>query len=380
MVLQQQRPIVVQGTAPAGTLVKVEIATSSAEGYAGADGKWKVSLPELAAGGAYELRATCGQKSLTLTDVLVGEVWVCAGQSNMDATVQDAPDAESTLSEARWPQIRLLKLPRIFHPIPPEHVDASWKVCSPTTAGDFSKIAYHHGVSLHQTLGVPIGLIDVAHGGTSVEHWTPREELSADPEMNPIISEYEASLPRFQELADNYENVIKSWRPPADPGNSGHQQGWSDPALDDSGWPQMTLPCWWQYGGLRFHGVVWFRKEIEIPTSLAGQDLSLSLGACDKADITYFNNVEIGSIPIDIPDAWRTPRLYTIPGHLVRPGRNVISVRVFCNLNQGGMTGPAAVMKISSAGWSQSLEGLWHYQVELRVDHHATQTHGPGKL
>jgi len=364
MLFQQQSPITVLGTATSGAIVAVEIATSSATASADAEGKWKVTLPGLSAGGPHELRATSGEKSLILKDVLIGEVWVCSGQSNMDATVEDAPDAESVLREAHWPQVRLLKLPRIAHPIPPEHVEAGWKVCSPTTAGAFSKVAYHHGISLHKTLEVPIGLIDVAQGGTYLENWTPREELYADPEMRPIVAEYEESLSRHRELAIEYQRQQEMWRPPTDPGNNGHPQGWADLTLDDRKWPSMTLPCWWQYGGLRFHGVVWFRKTIEIPEHLAGHDLTLSLGACDKADITYFNNIEVGSIPIDFPDGWRAPRLYKIPGGLVRPGRNVIAVRVFCNVYQGGMTGPAQIMKIHTANWSLPLEGLWQYQVE----------------
>ena len=327
-------------------------------------GLWELTLPPLEAGGPHELQVNGGDESVVFQNVLVGEVWVCAGQSNMEWTVAISPDAEETIPKANWPRIRLLKMPRVAHPEPPQRIEARWQVCSPTTIGDFSKVGYHHGLELFRTLDVPVGLIDAAWGGTVVEAWTPRDALLADEEMRPLVAGYEATLSRRDELVAAHTERMKHWAPPPDPGNTKFGAGWAAPATDASSWPTMTLPCWWEAGGLRFHGAFWFRREVEVPPELAGRDLLLHLGACDKADTTYFNNEEVGSIPLDAPDGWRTPRDYAIPGRLVRAGRNTIAVRVFSNLNNSGMTGPRDAMRLEAEGWSAPLAGAWHYQVE----------------
>jgi sialate O-acetylesterase len=364
MVLQRSRPLTFRGSAGPGSVVRVELGEARAEVRADHQGTWEITLPAFEAGGPHTLRASSGDDALVFENVLIGEVWVCAGQSNMEWTVAISPDAEETISQANWPMIRLLKVVRVADPVPRQQIEARWHVCSPATIGDFSKVGYHHGVELFRTLNVPIGLIDAGWGGTVVEAWTPREALLADDEMGPVVAEYEASRSRRDELAAAYAHRMKQWAPPPDPGNSKFAAGWADPATDISSWPTMTLPCWWEAGGLRFHGAFWFRREVEVPPELAGRDLMLHLGACDKADTTYFNNEEVGSIPLDAPDGWRTPRDYRVPGRLVRAGRNTIAVRVFSNINNSGMTGPRDAMRLEAEGWSAPLAGDWHYQVE----------------
>lgn len=364
MVLQRDQALTLRGEAEPGALVRVQLESTVADGMADAQGRWTIALPARSAGGPYELRVISGDETVTLTNVLIGEVWVCSGQSNMEATVQGAPDAAEILGQADWPQVRLLRLPRIPHPVPPQHIDTAWQVASAKSAGDFSKVAFRFGLELFRALRVPIGLIDAARGGTVVEAWTPSEVLRRDPEMVPIVAAYEADLPRHAEALAAHREAMQAWKPLADPGNAKFAAGWADPKTEVDDWPQISIPCWWQYGGLRFHGAVWFRREIEIPSEQAGGDLTLHLGACDKTDTTYFNNVEVGSIPLDFPDGWRTPRIYKIPGSLVRPGRNTVAVRVFCNLNNAGMTGPASGMKLEVGGESLPLAGLWRFQVE----------------
>jgi sialate O-acetylesterase len=210
---------------------------------------------------------------------------------------------------ATHPEIRLLKLPRIADPEVSPEIDARWAVCSPESVSDFSAVAYHFGVRLQKELGgVAIGLIDIARGGTIVETWVPRESLLADEEMRPIVQVYEESLSRFDEALARHEEALNIWRqtmPPPDPGNSGFAAGWASAELDDSAWPFMTIPCWWHRGNNDFSGVLWFRKEIELPAEFAGRDLTLSLGSCDKSDNTYFNNIEVGGIPPHVEDSWQ---------------------------------------------------------------------------
>ncbi len=155
----------------------------------------------------------------------------------------------------------------------------------------------------------------------------------------------------------------------ADPGNAGWAQGWAAPATVTADWEKMQLPTTWQNAGLNFSGVLWFRREVDIPVEWAGKALTLRIGACDKSDNTYFNNVEVGSVRIEErEDAWCLPRTYPIPAELVQPGKNVIAVRVFSHMYAGGMIGPASVMRLSLAGTPDAapivLTGDWQYKVE----------------
>jgi sialate O-acetylesterase len=124
------------------------------------------------------------------------------------------------------------------------------------------------------------------------------------------------------------------------------------------------VPIGWQMHGLKHNGVVWFRRTVEVPANWAGQDLVLHLGACDKTDTTYFNNVQVGAIGFETRSAWNTPRVYRIPGKLVQPGRNVIATRVYSNIYEGGLFGPADTMRLERNGTKIPLAGPWRYRVE----------------
>jgi len=328
MVLQRGKPVKFRGSTEPKSVVRVQLGDSVKEDCADDEGRWEIVFSALSAGGPYNVRASSGDEEILFQNVLIGEVWICSGQSNMEWTVGISPDADQVIPEAELPLIRLLKVPRVAHP-EPQHFEARWQVCSPATIGDFSKVAYHHGRELLRALNVPIGLIDAAWGGTVLEAWTPRDVLLGDREMAPQVAGYEATLTRHAEIAAEYKEKMKHWSPPPDPGNTKFDAGW-----------------------------------IEVPPELAGRELRLHLGTCDKADTTYFNNEEVGSISLEFPGSWREPRNYRIPGRLVRGGRNTLAVRVFSNINNSGMTGPRDAMWLETEGWSAPLAGPWQFRVE----------------
>jgi len=367
MVLQQQEPVLFRGWAEPGATVTIQFAGQTAQTTATEGGTWQLRFPPVAAGGPFEVIVTCGDDCIHLRNVMVGEVWVCSGQSNMEWPLSGTANGAQFIAKADHSQIRLLKMPRTLQTEVPHHVEAQWKIADGEAVANFSALAYHFGVALQKALGVPVGLIDAAWGGSIIEAWTPRHVLQSDAEFGPLVEAYEKSLPHYSKSLEEHETILKEWNrtmPPADPGNTKFADGWAAADLDDSDWLQMTIPCWWQRGGHDFSGVLWFRKEIEIPAECEGRDLVLHLGACDKSDVTYFNNVEVGGIPPHIEDCWRTPRVYKIPGHLVRRGRNVLTTRVFSNIHAGGLTGPAAAMRIEAGDWSVALAGLWRFKVE----------------
>ena len=207
MVLQQGRPASIWGTAEPGEKVVVEMNASRAETAADSSGKWKVQLELPAVGGPYEIHIV-GKNTLKLTDVLVGEVWVCSGQSNMQWPVTQALEPEKEIAEANHPQLRLFTVGLVPAKEPcdelPSPNQGGWQVCSPATVPGFSAVAYFFGRKLQQELGVPVGLINSSWGGTICEAWTSHETLAGDADFAAILDRSK----EFQEGNPNQASVL----------------------------------------------------------------------------------------------------------------------------------------------------------------------------
>lgn len=201
MVLQRDQANRVWGRAAEGEKITVKIADQSHATAADADGNWHVSLDPLPAGGPLELTVK-GSNEIKLQDVLVGEVWICSGQSNMAWTVNNSNDAELERAAANYPQIRMINFPRVGQQTPKwTHDGASWMVCTPENVGNFSAVGYFFGRQLHQTLDVPVGLINNAWGGSACEAWINRDLLKADPDYKPMLDRWNDMQKRFDALS-----------------------------------------------------------------------------------------------------------------------------------------------------------------------------------
>jgi sialate O-acetylesterase len=395
MVLQRDRPVPVWGWSAAGDAITVEFAGQRKTAVAGADGKWMVSLEAMAAsseGRVLSAESRSGQEKVQASDVLVGDVWLCSGQSNMEWPVQTTKDNVAEVASAAHPRIRLFAVPRLALPEPQRDVESEWKVCSPESVKDFSAVGYFFGREIQRAIDVPIGLINSSWGGTRIEAWTSRPAVETDAECRRELAGIEAwtQSPAGREAAAEYEKSgcnPEYWehrQGSPDPGNGGYARGRAAPGLDDAAWPVMDIPCKWQTAGHKHTGVFWFRRTVELPAAWAGKDLVLHLGACDKTDATYFNNAQIGATGFEISNSWCTPRIYRVPGATVRPGRNVIATRVYSNIFDGGMIGPAGEMHLGVADDpgqpAMPLAGPWRYQIEhdLGIAQAVPPPQGPG--
>ncbi|MFA6175098.1 MAG: sialate O-acetylesterase [Phycisphaerae bacterium] len=374
MVLQRDIAIPVWGWAEPDSHVTVELAGNCARATAGVDGKWLARLPALPPGGPHTLTARIHDGVLqVVTDVLVGEVWLCSGQSNMEFPLSGVKNAKEEVAAAGHPNIRLFEVPKSVEVNPRSDTTSQWEICTPDSAKNFSAVAYFHGVELQRRLGVPVGLINASWGGTTAESWTSREGLLAEPTLHDIVVDCDHVYPgdeiRVAETLRNIAHWEQIYLKRPTPPNLGFEQGWANPEVDREEWNSIEVPGPWQRAGLNFNGVVWFRRELDIPSSWEGRDLTLSLGACDKSEWTYFNGEFIGSLTLqEGADAWSTPRVYTVPGRLVKAGRNLVAVRVFSHLHLGGMTGPASLLftrlAVAPEAGVISLKGTWIYRVE----------------
>lgn len=364
-VFQRGKSIPVWGWTEPLALVSVTLGTVAARARSGSDGRFLLRLPALPAGGPYDLTVTSGEESVTVRDILIGEVWIASGQSNMEWMMSLCDDQKS-IDTAAQSRIRMATIPQLTHVGRQSFVDVSWQVASPETVAKFSAVGYHFADKLHADLDVPVGIINTSWGGTFIETWTSREALVCNPATKAWTERYEATLfsPEFWENPPLEPQSCF----PADPGNEGLADGWAGVDFPDQDWAGMDLPRLWQLCGHNVSGVFWFRLAVEIPADWAGQDLELKIGAVDKTDITYFNGEHVGSTGSGFDlDVWHLPRTYTIPGATVKPGRNVIAVRAYSFVSGGGMAGPKGQMNLARAdgkGAAIPLAGVWRYRIE----------------
>lgn len=209
MVLQRERAIPIWGTANPGDSVSVQLGEKKREATADENGKWRVNFSALPAGGPHEMSVQTGGAALSLTDILVGEVWIASGQSNMQWTVKKSNNPEEEIANADWPKIRLLTVSRIALPRPREKFNSfGWQVCSPETIENFSAVAYSFGRELHKNLDVPIGLINTNYGGTPMEAWTSRKALASRPTFTKNAKIAEAALDTKDKLPSGHPSGL----------------------------------------------------------------------------------------------------------------------------------------------------------------------------
>jgi sialate O-acetylesterase len=374
MILQRDMNVPVWGTAEPNGLVTVEIMDQKLNTLSSDKGEWKVLLRPLRAGGPYELKIS-GLDTFVIHDVLVGEVWLGSGQSNMEMPLAGwgkVQNYEQEIAEARYPNIRLFQVNRKMSLKPENEVPADgWQVCSPENIPNFSSTAYFFGRTLHKELNVPIGLIHSSWGGTIIEAWMSADALEPIPGFQQRIGQLNDIAERIKAKHeaisgdDLFKMIKREWQNEVQKKDRGlHDPAgeWSSIEIDKSGWNKMELPNTWENGGLPgLDGIVWFRKVVDIPGSWIGKEVALNLSAVDDIDRTFFNGVLVGHT-----EGWDTPRSYAIPENLIKEGKNVIAVRVQDNQGGGGIWGDPNLLNLSLSGREvMSLAGDWDFKVGL---------------
>jgi sialate O-acetylesterase len=369
MVLQRGKPNAIWGWSQPGDSVRVEIAGSSATATAGADGKWQARIQPPAAGGPYTVKIAGGQQSAELHEVLVGDVWICAGQSNMQFALAQARNGAEEVKNANYPDIHFYVVGERASYSPVSVPRGSWKAVSPATVGGrggISAAAYFFARKVRESVHVPIGLVQEAVGGVPAETFASLDALRP-------LKDFDARIAFLEHLkqkgAKEYGNYIMPWY---DEYDIGSQNGsWADPALDDSAWKVAPIP-----GGFKELGVadvpslVWFRKEITLPDPLPQGGARIYLGNVDKMDTVYVNGQQVGS------SSWvENPRVYFARG--LKPGKNVIAIRLFNLKPNGGFISPAETLRlVLGDNTAIPLAGEWKGKVA--VDGHPPQVLPPG--
>ena len=362
MVLQREKPNTLWGWSEPGDIVRVEIGGNSSSGTAAADGKWLVKIQPPAVGGPYTVKIA-GKQKVELHDVLVGDVWICAGQSNMQFGLAQARNAEEEVRNANHPRIRFFVVGQKAAYARADVPRGSWKVVSPATAGGrggISAVAYFFARKLEENIHVPIGLVQEAVGGIPAEAFTSPEGLRPLKDFDAGVAEVEN---RHRSGQPEYGNYISHWYDDYDAGTRGGAN-WADPALDDSSWKTVTVPGTF-YGDLGIGdvpGLCWLRREITLPATLPPGMARLYLGSVDKMDTTYINGHQVGG------SSWvENPRLYFARDGFLKPGRNVIAIRLFkLSASRGFLGKPEELHLTLGDGTVIPLSGEW--KGKLSVD------------
>lgn len=365
MVLQRDAKIKVWGWADPGEKVHVTFQDRTIATRADRNGQWMATLGPYPAGGPHEM-VVAGKNTLTLQDVLIGDVWLGSGQSNMEWPLKATSGADREVAAASFANIRLFKVKYGPSAQPQQDVaSVGWQAVTPETVTDFSAVAYLFGRELHQRYHVPIGLIQSAVGGTVAEAWASEAGLKRFPEFRAAIEPLSRVTDSARADYERYSERKAAWyRGEGAVDRGGGAGAWQDPAVDASGWPTSSAPVLRAECGKRlngFAGVMWFRRDVELPFDMAATHLTLHLGSIAQDDTTYFNGQKVGET-----QGLRKHRTYTVPAQHVRAGKNTLVTRVV-GANRPGFAcaeflGPADVMKAENGGGMVSLAGQWSYQ------------------
>ncbi len=372
MVIQRGLDAKIWGWADPGEMINVQASWSDVarSAAANADGQWLVYLEPAEAGGPHTIDISDSAGSITLENVMSGEVWICSGQSNMQWAVTHADAPLTEIAAADYPDIRVFTVQRVPHIRPVDDCNGSWSACTPQTIPNFSAVAYFFGRHLHQELGVPIGLISTNWGGTRVEAWTSDETLAELRDMETELQQLNAMRGDPESLERNRQAAQQRWWANLDKVDQGAVENWRDADADDSLWYSMRLPALWETTQLGAHdGVVWFRRAIDLPQRWTEGEVTLALGPIDDMDTTYVNGQRVGGY--ETPGNHQRPREYVVPASLLRQGSNVITVRVVDTGGAGGFGGTAEQMFLrrSDADGEEtiSLAERWRYQVGAKM-------------
>ena len=368
MVLQRDVQDRIWGYSAPGQKVTVHFKKETYSAETGGDGKWSVMLHPEGAGGPYEMDIEA-INHITIRNVYVGEVWVCSGQSNMDLTMERVKDKyPDIVAHADNPEIRQFTVATRYAFGGPEDdlTSGHWEGAGSKTILSLSATAYFFARALYEKYHVPIGLIKVSVGGAPAEAWMSEDGLRQFPVYGAVAEKFKDTA--YVDSIRQHDNAVsKEWYDriwQEDKGLHG-EKPWYDPGYDASAWATMPLPGYWADQGLgAVNGVVWFRKEVDVPATMAGLPAKLWLGAIVDRDSVFVNGVFAGTTGYRYP-----PRKYMLPANLLKVGKNTIVIRVINSADKGGfVTGKPYQLMSADGSQVVDLSGAWQYRVGALTD------------
>ncbi|WP_347051088.1 sialate O-acetylesterase [Flavobacterium olei] len=359
MVLQRNKQIPIWGFADTNESIEVHFNKQIKKTQADKNGKWTLNLNAEKAGGPFELIIK-GKNTVTIKNVLIGEVWICSGQSNMEFQVYKTINAEKEIADSNYPMIRHFGVAQDLSGTPKDDLkQGKWEVSSKETVGNFTAVGFYFAKKLYSELKIPIGIINTSWGGTNVETWTSREAFQNSEDFKKMIADVPAV--NMDEVLEIYKkSVLENLKKVQGFDVSiENENQFKNASFGDKNWPEIKVPSLWENQQLgNMDGIVWMRKTIVLTAEQAKEQAVLHLAKVDDEDKTYVNGVEVGT-----NNLWDKLRVYKIPANVLKEGTNVIAVRIADYSGGGGIYGDPGDLKIAFKDSSFPLDGLWKFNV-----------------
>lgn len=359
MILQRNQKLNIWGKADANEKVEVKFLNKNYKTTADQNGNWKILLPEQKAGGPYTMTIN----EITLKDILIGDVWLASGQSNMELPMRRlTPLYSDEIKNANNKNIRFFTVPQKYNFKSPqtELEGGKWEATNPQTILNFSGVAYFFAKDVSEKNKVPVGIIHASLGGSPIQAWMDENSLKKYPEYLD-----EAKKWQNDELIKSTESseqaLSKAWYTELDQSDIGLNQHWESFDLNDSEWKTMKIPGSWEDVEGSFEGSVWFRKEINLTKNQAGKAAFLNLGRIKDADVTYINGTKVGNVTYEYP-----PRWYDVPAGILKEGKNVIVVRVSNGSGKGQFIADKPYY-LEIDGQKIDLKSEWKYKIGAKM-------------
>ncbi len=361
MVLQRDKPIKLWGWADKNETVEVSFINQTKKVKADKSGNWALLLDQVSFGGPYTLEIKGKKNSISLRNILIGDVWLCSGQSNMEMPVHgwgSVYNYEEEINNAEYPQIRAFNVAKSMNTEPENDFNGAWTVCSPETVANYSAVGYFFARKLNKELNIPIGIINSSWGGTEIESWISADAFRKLPDqfqdkyknikitnLDRFVKDNEANKGLYLEAMNNDPGIVNKW---------------FTPSTDISSWNKMQIPQIWENVLGDIDGVVWFSYNLFLPDSEDGRTATIQLGTIDDDDIVWINGVRIGETK-----GYSINRLYDIPSGILTSGQNTITVKVSDHSGGGGIYGNPDNLYLKTANGKYSLSGEWLYKVAV---------------
>ncbi|UPZ16526.1 sialate O-acetylesterase [Flavobacterium humidisoli] len=359
MVLQRDKQIPIWGFADPNESVEIHFNKQIKKTQADKSGKWTVNLSPEKAGGPFEL-IIIGKNKITIKNVLVGEVWICSGQSNMEFQVYKTMNAEKEIADSNYPMIRHFGVAQDLSGTPKDDLkQGKWEAANKETVGNFTAVGYYFARKLYAELKIPIGIINTSWGGTNVETWTSREAFQNSPEFKAMIADVpvvdiDSVFEIYKKLVLDNLKKVQGFDVSLE-----NENQFKDLNFQDKNWPEIKVPSLWENQQIgNIDGIVWMRKTIVLTAEQAKKEAVLHLAKVDDEDKTYVNGIEVGT-----NNLWDKLRVYKIPANVLKEGTNVIAVRITDYSGGGGIYGDPTDLKIDFKDTNLPLDGLWKFNV-----------------
>ncbi|WMI67740.1 sialate O-acetylesterase [Mangrovimonas sp. YM274] len=361
MVLQRDQDVKIWGWSSPYESVTLTFQNKKYRTKADSSGAWSINLPPQKAGGPFSMKLQ-GKNKIEISDILFGDVWLCSGQSNMVNPIERVKEKYPEAAfHSNYPEIRNFFIPTKTNLEGPQNdlPQGQWKSAVGEDVLGFGSVSYFFAKDVYEKYGIPIGLINASVGGTPIESWISEAGYKEFPNQLELIQENKDYIKHLNSKPTPNSNSQYSSNntTPADKGLSGDLK-WFEKDYIPKGWRNYNIPGYWEDQGLKnLNGVVWFRKEIDVPESMTGAEAKLYMGRIINADEVYVNGIKVGNITYQYP-----PRRYTVSGGILKAGKNIITIRV---TNRGGKGGfvPDKPYYLTAKGQEIDLKGTWQYKV-----------------